>query len=93
MKPSRMQRVLAQRAILEKALRGHLVELVHKEQQLQRWLKTVSARAGLKLGFIASLNPGSTAAAAAGDARQALRAAEGLGEWAQVLGGVGPSAA
>ena len=42
MKPNRMQRVLAQRAMLEKALRGHLVELVHQDQQLQRWLKTVS---------------------------------------------------
>jgi hypothetical protein len=44
MKPNRMQRVLAQRAMLEKALRGHLVELVHQEQQLQRWMKSVSVR-------------------------------------------------
>lgn len=28
--------------MVEKALRGHLVELVHQDQQLQRWLRTES---------------------------------------------------
>jgi hypothetical protein len=50
MKPGRMQQVLAQRAMLEKELRGHLVELVYQQQLIQGWLKAVS--------FIASQCPG-----------------------------------
>jgi hypothetical protein len=39
-----MQKVLAQRAMLEKDLRGHLVELVHQQQQIRSWLNMVSCR-------------------------------------------------
>lgn len=42
MRPSKMQRLLAQRAMLEKELRGHLVELVHSQQQIRGWVNTVS---------------------------------------------------
>jgi hypothetical protein len=41
MRPGTMQRVLAQRAMFEKELRAHLVELVFHQQQLKGWLKTV----------------------------------------------------
>lgn len=41
MRPGTMQRVLAQRAALEKQLRGHLVELVWLQQQVQGWVKQV----------------------------------------------------
>jgi len=41
MRPSKMQRVLAQRAMLEKELRGHLTELLHQQQQIRGWLNMV----------------------------------------------------
>jgi hypothetical protein len=47
MRPTTMQRVLAQRAQLEKQLRVHLAELVFAQQQLQVWVKQVRRAQGL----------------------------------------------
>jgi hypothetical protein len=50
MTAGRMQKVLAQRAMLEKDLRAHLVELVHQQQQIRGWLSMVSGIYGVGFG-------------------------------------------